>query len=102
MSLPTKEGELTGLPVLCIILGWALAATAAGHTVSKISALLPIAVEAASHGSLIGLLAFAIPLGLLTSLFIQWKLTVAGGWVFVLLNGSLIFAATLASIVAQS
>lgn len=101
MSLPTKEGELTGLPVLSIILGWVLAVTAAGHTVSKVAALLPVAVEAASRGSVAGLIVLVIPLGLLASLFIQWRLTVAGSWVFVLLNGSLVFAAMLASIVAQ-
>lgn len=100
MSLPTKDGELSNLGTLSVILGWTLLIVAVGHFASKVDSLLVSAVGSALRGSPGGLILFIIPLGLIGVLFIQWKLMRSGSWVIALLNGTLVFAVALASVLS--
>lgn len=98
MSLPTKEGELSNIGTLSVILGWSLLIIAVGHFASKVDSLLFAAVGSALRGSPGGLILFIIPLGLIGVLFIQWKLMRSGSWVIALRNGVLVFAIALLSV----
>lgn len=95
MSLPTKDGELSSIGILSVILGWTLLIVAVGHFAVKVDTLLFVA-----GGSPGGLILFIIPLGLIGVLLIQWKLMRSGSWVIALLNGALVFAVALVSVLS--
>lgn len=100
MSLPTKDGELSSIGILSVILGWTLLIVAVGHFAVKVDTLLFVAVGSALRGSPDGLILFIIPLGLIGVLLIQWKLMRSGSWVIALLNGALVFAVALVSVLS--